>query len=155
MSKFTRILMFVPGVFLTTWGLSRLADGNDAMKQLVAGAIWLCVAFFVGRITSRVLKSFGELDRELAERNNRQQELLATGMPASARILQVRQTGVVIGRTELEVRLTLQVEHARLGSYQAETETIVPMVALPRIQPEQTVEVRVDANDPRQVAIVV
>ena len=149
MGKVARTLMFVPGVFLLTWGLSRLADGTEASEQLVAGVVWFTVALFVARMTNKAVEPF----RELAEREERQAELLATGTPAWARVLQVRQTGVFVNRNP-EVHLLLQVDHPQLGAYQAEAETVVQMVALPRVQPGQTVGVRVDPDDPQRLSVV-
>ncbi len=150
MGRFSHILMFVPGVFLTVWGLSRLAEGNDATEQLVAGMAWLGVAFFVGRATRGGMERF----RQLAEQQERHKALLTRGIRASARVLQVQQTGLVLNNVNPEVRLTLQVEHPQLGSYEAETKTFVQMVALPRVQPGQALEVRVDPDDPQQLAVV-
>ena len=153
MSRLARILMFVPGVFLTTWGISRLVEGNGATEQLVAGLGWLVVAIVIETTVGRSTQRVREFLEELEERKQVQQRVLATGTPGSAKVLRIRQTGRMQGRNP-EVHFTLQVEHPQFGSYQAEVTTFVEMVAIPRVQPGQTLEVRVDSADRSRLALV-
>lgn len=82
------------------------------------------------------------------------QELLAKGNPASARVLAVEDTYTRVSSNPL-VRFRLEVQPKTGQPYEATTEAIVSVVHLPRFQPGAEVEVRVDPEDSARVAVVV
>lgn len=87
--------------------------------------------------------------------------LLAGGIPCAARVLQIEQTGTsvaVMGEQSYELRLWLEVTPpAAMGyrgmstPYHAEMVSLVPMLAVPRVQPGCIITVRVDPVDPRKM----
>lgn len=90
------------------------------------------------------------------------QRLLAVGMPCAARVLQIEQTGTTVammGEQSYELRFRLEVTppaamayRGMSAPYQAEMVSLVPMLAVPRVQPGCVISVRVDPQDPRKMA---
>jgi len=89
----------------------------------------------------------------LMKANADNQRLLKDGQPAVGQILSAQQTGAFINYNP-QVRLTVDVQPLVGEPYQASVTTVVPMIALPRVQPGQTVDVRYDAEDHSRIAIV-
>jgi len=84
------------------------------------------------------------------------QDLLASGVPANARVLELANTGVSRGPNTPLVRLKLEVQPP-LGEgapFQIELETGVSVVDLPKLQPGSVVAVRYDSRDHAKVVIV-
>jgi hypothetical protein len=81
-------------------------------------------------------------------------QLLANGVPASARILAVEDTYTRVSSNPL-VRFRLEVQPKDGRAYETTTEAIVSVVDLPRFQPGTSVEVKVDPDDAARVALVV
>jgi len=85
-------------------------------------------------------------------------QLLATGMPAQARILGVRDLGgsIQIGGQMPQHRLQIDLEVYPNGGqpFRASPSQLVSMLAIPRVQPGATVEVRFDPMNPMRVAVV-
>jgi hypothetical protein len=81
-------------------------------------------------------------------------QLLAQGIPASARILGVEDTYTRVSANPL-VRFRLEVQPKNGQPYETTSEAIVSVVNLPRFQPGTSVEVRVDPEDRTRVAVVV
>lgn len=78
---------------------------------------------------------------------------LATGVPASARVLALRDTGGRLnGNPAIEFRLDVQ--PADGAPYTATAHAIISTVALPRYQPGASIAVKYDAADRSKVAIV-
>jgi hypothetical protein len=80
------------------------------------------------------------------------QALLATGADAQATILGLQQTGTFVNNNP-QVILTLQVEPPGQAPFQAQTSTILPLVAVPQVQPGNVVAVKYDPADPSKVAL--
>jgi hypothetical protein len=81
------------------------------------------------------------------------QQLAMTGIPAQARLLSVQQTGAFINMNP-QVQAVLEVQGPQ-GVYQTQTTAVVPQIAIPRFQPGAILPVRINPQNPHDVAIVV
>ena len=79
--------------------------------------------------------------------------ILQTGLPGKAKVLSLAETGVTVNNAP-QVLLNLEVtpDHTR-RPYQVQTKQVISMVHIPQFQPGARLLVRVDPNDPNQVAI--
>jgi hypothetical protein len=78
--------------------------------------------------------------------------LMATGSDAQATILGLQQTGTFVNNNP-QVILTLQVEPVGQPAFQAQTSTILPLVAVPQVQPGNVVAVKYDPADHSKVML--
>jgi len=78
--------------------------------------------------------------------------VLQNGIPAQATIVGVRQTGVQVN-DQPQVVFTLEVQPPGGAVYQAETKAIVPIVAIPQVQPGAQVPVKIHPTDPTKVVL--
>jgi hypothetical protein len=122
-----------PSSFLSSLGDSILVSVLGIVAVTVAG---LAVFFFVMR---RVMGS--------------NQTLLATGMPGTALVLAVQDTGATINRVNAILDARLQVTLPGQAPYEANAEVILGRMSWGALQPGMTVAVKVDPKDPRRVAI--
>ena len=101
--------------------------------------------FFVYRFMSKMKAQQGE-------RN----QLMTTGQQGSARIDRIAMGGMVttVGvRRSLQVQLALTVHPDAPEAYTVATTTSIPELALPALQPGQTVPVRIDPANPQRLTI--
>jgi hypothetical protein len=89
----------------------------------------------------------------IAKKRKQTQQLMQTGIPGQAKILQVWQTGMMINNNP-QIGMLLEVTREGAEPYQAEMKQVVPMIRLPSIQPGTILEVRIDRNDPSKMALV-
>jgi uncharacterized membrane protein YcaP (DUF421 family) len=82
-----------------------------------------------------------------------QQDVFANAIPAQAMVLSLMRGDFTTGGSfrKLEVKLTLRVQHPQLAPYDASTEWLVDELALPQVQPQQVVPVRVNRDNPQRV----
>ena len=81
--------------------------------------------------------------------------LLRDGVPAVARVLQKADTGwTVNNQPKIELLLEVQLALPDCPAYQTKIKTTIPRLQPDRYDPGTVLEVRVDANDPKRVAIV-
>jgi hypothetical protein len=86
-------------------------------------------------------------------------QLLMTGMPGQGRIVQMSPTGMTINdapQLNITVEVHPQVTPGYRGAaapFMATLQALVPIYAMPRIQPGQTVPVRFDPMNPMRIAI--
>jgi hypothetical protein len=78
--------------------------------------------------------------------------ILAHGIPAEAKILKLSETGTTINDRPL-VRFLLEVHPADRPAFQVETEKVISILDIPRIQPGTIVPVRYDPSS-NAVALV-
>ncbi len=78
--------------------------------------------------------------------------LMATGADAQATILGLQQTGTFVNNNP-QVILTLQVSPPGQTPFQAQTSTILPLVAVPQVQPGNVVNVKYDPMDHSKVML--
>jgi hypothetical protein len=92
-------------------------------------------------VTRSIRKTFGP-DRGILER----------GIPARARIISARQTGVMVNY-QPQVSFQLEVEPPSGTPYHAETKAVIPMVNIPQFQPGGEVSVKIHPTDPTKVVL--
>jgi hypothetical protein len=78
--------------------------------------------------------------------------LMATGADAQATVLGLQQTGTYVNMNP-QVVLTLQVSPPGQAPFQAQTSTILPMVAVPQVQPGAVINVKYDPTDHSKVMV--
>jgi hypothetical protein len=110
--------------------------------SVVAGlAITGVVLFFVFRM-------LGGLRQQMAT----SQAILLNGVPATAKVLQLTDTGTTVNDNPM-ARLLLEVQMQNQTPYQAQVQMLVPRLKLAQIQPGMSVMVKVDPGDPSKVAV--
>ncbi|MFO7564007.1 MAG: DUF3592 domain-containing protein [Enhygromyxa sp.] len=82
-----------------------------------------------------------------------ERDLIATGTPASAKVVRVTDTGNRYNHNP-EVALTLVVEIEGSEPYQAEVKQVLSPVEIAAYQVGAELEVRYDPQDPQKLAIV-
>jgi hypothetical protein len=78
--------------------------------------------------------------------------ILLNGIPATARVLQLMDTGTTVNDNPM-ARLLLEVQMQNQAPYQAQVQMLVPRLKLAQIQPGMSVMVKVDPTDPSKVAV--
>jgi hypothetical protein len=117
-----------------TGGLMSLTFFIIGGSLLFTAAIWLMVGSMVGSL-------FGS------------SKLLQTGLPASAVVTSLRETGMVINNTNQVLHVGLRVQVGTGTPYDVVVKQAVPMMMMARIQPGATVGVRVDPADQANLVI--
>lgn len=84
-------------------------------------------------------------------RRRNEQRLQATGEPAMARILSVRETGLIINRRH-EARIEVEVSHPERGTWTASLRRVMSIEDIQYFTPGCVFEVRFDPADPATVA---
>ena len=95
----------------------------------------------------------------LAKSSAKNQQLMATGVPAQARVIQMGATGMTINDAP-QMNLVLEVHPPQDGSYRgnaapfnATIQVLVPVYVMPRVQPGSMIAVRFDPMNPANVAL--
>ena len=101
---------------------------------IFTGLIWLMVGQMFGSL-------FGN------------SKLLQTGLPASAVVTSLQETGTVINYTNQVLHVGLRVQVGSGTPYDVVVKQAIPMMMMARIQPGATVGVRVDPHDQAKVVI--
>lgn len=86
-----------------------------------------------------------------------QEQLAATGVPASGLVLQVARTGMKFsmnGRTYDQRSLVLEVDIPGQPPYEVSVQPLIPRGMLRNILPGATIDIRVDPMNPQRVAVV-
>lgn len=79
-------------------------------------------------------------------------QLLVTGEPAQATVIQLWDTGVMMNNSP-QVGLMLEVRPTGRPAYQVETKQFVSHLRLSQVQPGSIVNVRLDPANPNRVAL--
>ncbi|MBI3200473.1 MAG: hypothetical protein IT377_21645 [Polyangiaceae bacterium] len=95
-------------------------------------------------------KVFGGLMKQSQERSR----ILTTGIPATGRVLQLMDTGMLVNN-QPQVRIIVEVQMPGRPPYQADTTMILSMLAVPRVQPGCMVHMKVDPMNPANVALMI
>jgi hypothetical protein len=111
------------------------------IPEIFIGQIWVAVALFLG-----ALYLFMNRRAEKAE------ELKRTGIPGTATILEMTQTGVYINE-QPQVKLKLRVEGQGQQPYELEKRITVPLIVLGRLSSGQPLNVFIDRADRENVVI--
>lgn len=132
-------LMLAVSTGLSVWGLTKgnwpaMAIFPWAIPLIITGVVFVLVARYMGRLDMG--------------------ETLANGVPATARILSVQDTGVTINNLNMVVKVKLLVTVEGATAYEAETSAVLSgRTSWGALQPGMTVPVKVDPKDPNRVAI--
>lgn len=145
--NFTKTLFLMIGAvsFLgslvgTIWGAS------GAGGEVGFALIWMFVPLMVmGAVFLLVARYLSGLDTS---------QTIANGVPATAEILSVQDTGVTINNLTMVVKLKLRVTVQGAPPYEAQTRVMLHgRTQWGALQPGMTVPVKVDPNDPQKVAL--
>jgi hypothetical protein len=117
--------------------------GGTAVIIVISLVITVVVLFFVFRLISGMMRGAKQT-----------REILTTGVPAQARILQLGETGMYVNNNPA-VDILLEVHPQGRPPYQVQTRMVVSMIRLPAIQPGNIVPVKYDPADPTKVAIAI
>lgn len=130
----------------------------DTFGMLFGVGITVIVLAVTGIVFWKVflpmIKSSTSLLNSLANNAQQEQQLMATGEPAQARVVAVQGTGVLVNYNP-QVRMQLEVYPASgRPPFQTECTTIIPQLAIPRVQPGATLQIRFDPTNPARVAVM-
>ncbi len=78
--------------------------------------------------------------------------VIQDGIPAQAKIVGVRQTGVMLNN-QPQIAFDLEVHPPGGSPYQAQAKAVIPMINIPQFQPGAEVPVKIHPSDPTQVAL--
>ena len=150
--KFLQIGLTALGGLLAVVGVVLLivVDVVTGISLIVTGAVMAGVGFFVLPQFSNMVGSASAQVNALAQKN----QLALTGMPASGRLIQVQQTGRMVNFNP-EVQALVEVQHPQMGVYQVQTTAVVPQISIPQFQPGAQVQVRINPQNPQDIALVV
>lgn len=112
-----------------------------ALPWVGIGQIWIAVAVLIGLIYFFINRATG---RKLALRQ--------TGLPGSAQVLEMTQTGVYINENP-QVKLKLQVQAQGIPPYQCEIKATVPLIAIGMLGTGRPLTVFVNPNDHEDIFV--
>ncbi len=78
--------------------------------------------------------------------------VLQDGMPAQAKIVGVRQTGVMLNN-QPQILFDLDVHPPGGAPYRAQAKAVIPIINIPQFQPGVDVPVKIHPSDPTQVVL--
>ncbi len=131
-----------------TGGVTRSRDPSAVMSIVGDTIVWTVVPIVA--ITVAGLAVFFFVLRRIIGADRR---LLATGIPATALVLDVRDTGVTINRVNAVLEARLQVTIPGEAPYETSAEVTLGRMSWGALQPGMTVAVKVDPNDRARAAI--
>jgi hypothetical protein len=79
-------------------------------------------------------------------------DVRANGLPATATVLQIWETGVRVNDNPV-VGFLLEVHAEGLEPYKAETKALISILLIPQIQPGAVLKVKYDPRNPQRVAL--
>ena len=126
-------------------GLTELLAGTSIVVVLaICGGTVLSLALTIGItiVAIRLIRRTVGPDRGI----------LQNGIPAQAKIVSVRQTGVMLNN-QPQILFDLEVQPPGGTPYRAQTKAIIPMVNIPQFQPGVEVPVKIHPSDPTQVVM--
>src|SRR4051794_5732052 len=112
-----------------------------ALPWVGIGQIWIGVAVLIGLIYLAVGRA---TSRKLALRQ--------TGLPGTAQVLEMAQTGVYINENP-QVKMKLQVQAQGLAPYQCEIKATVPLIAIGMLGTGRPLTVFVNPNDHEDIFV--
>ena len=78
--------------------------------------------------------------------------VLQDGIPAQAKIVSVRQTGVMLNN-QPQIAFELEVQPPGGTLYRAQAKAVIPMINIPQFQPGAEMPVKIHPTDPTQVVL--
>jgi hypothetical protein len=125
---------------------------------LAGGAILFTVLIVVVSLAATIIPIVFLL-KKLGNMSANNAALMATGIPAQARVVQLGPTGLTVNDAP-QMNITLEVHPPQGPGYRgasapwiATVQALVPVYAMARVQPGGFVNVRFDAMNPMRVAI--
>ncbi len=115
---------------------------NTSRIAFAGSVVFLCLAN-LGCVTALINSLSGE---------DVYQEVRTNGIPASATVLEIWETGIRINDNPV-VGFRLEVNADGVGPYEAETKALISILWIPRIQPGAVLPIRYAAGDPSLVAL--
>jgi hypothetical protein len=137
------LIVFAIGLSFSVGVVFGAGMGFGGLMFLMGGLV------FVPRFSGMMGSATAQVDALAAKAN-----LAVTGLPAQGRLLSMQQTGTMINM-QPEVMAMVEVHHPQMGPYQVRTTVVVPITSIPQFQPGATVQVRINPQNPQDVAIVV
>jgi len=126
--------------------ITQLLAGSSALVILaICGGTVLSLAITIG-VTLLVL-------RFIRKTVGQDRSVVQNGIPATAKILSVRQTGVMLNN-QPQVEFQLEVHPPSGLPYQAQAKAIVALVSIPQYQPGAEVPVKIHPTDQTKVVLV-
>lgn len=79
-------------------------------------------------------------------------QLLATGISADAKVLNVRPTNTMVNNMPV-IEVTLEIQPKFGNVYQVIIKSVIHQIHIPRVQPMANVPVKIDPNNPNNVVL--
>ncbi|MEZ4407069.1 MAG: hypothetical protein R3A52_11400 [Polyangiales bacterium] len=111
-------------------------------------------ALMMWKVFLPMMKNAGSLMSSLANDAQLRQRLLATGAEGTARVVGLRETGMLVNHHP-QVALDLEVQSPQGHRFMAKCLALVSPMAAPRVQPGCVVPVRFDPANLAHVAVVI
>lgn len=136
-----RALLVIPGTLFWVLALAGIFTKNNA---LIGGAVVLFFVTAIGAITMKVRSSASEKAEQL--------RVYARGTPARARIVNIgTKGGGINGHPNIDFELDVTIPGQE--PYRVSLTALVSKLAIPRIQPDAQIDVRVDPDDRQRVLL--
>jgi hypothetical protein len=136
-----RALLFIPGTLFWVLVLGGVFTENNAM---IGGAVALFFVTAIAAITMKVRSSATEKAERLL--------IYTRGTPARARVVNIgTKGGGINGHPNIDFELEVTVPGH--DPYRASFTALVSKLAIPRIQPDAQIDVRVDPDDRQRVLL--
>jgi len=150
MLKTMRILFIAVGGLLVVGGVIMVfvVDVMTGVSMAITGVVFAAVAIFM------LPKFMGQLGGATAmvDALAAKDQVALTGIPTTARVLGMQQTGTMVNMNP-QVQAMLEVQGPQ-GPYQVSTLAVIPQMNIPQFQPGAMVNVRVNPQNPHDVAVV-
>ncbi len=150
MLRTMQILFTVFGALMAIGGIVMIfaVDAGGGIGLAITGVVFVVVAWVMLPKFMGQLGGASAMVNALAAKEN----LAMTGIPTSAQVLGMQQTGTMVNMNP-QVMCTLNVNGPQ-GPYQVQTTAIVPIMNIAQFQPGAVVNVRVNPQNPMDVAVV-
>jgi len=136
-----RALLFIPGTLFWVLVIAGIVTANNAL--IGAGVVLLVVT---------VVLSLARKLRASAAEGDARKELWTRGTPARARVVRLTATGARTNHNP-EVELELELALPDQAPHRVTVRAYVSSLAVPRVQPDCVIDVRVDPADRTRVAL--
>jgi hypothetical protein len=142
-------MVIAGGIFLFA------VDGGEGVWLFLipGGLLMIGVGIVFGRLERSPNWLIDGFLKRFAPELGHLEEIRRTGLRAHARIISVKQTGS--SSTTVGVEALVEVNHPQRGVYQAKTKWSISLVAVPRVQPNSNVEVRINPQNPEDIVLVI
>jgi hypothetical protein len=126
------------------------------ITQLLAGASVLTIVGVCGSIVLSLAVTIGVtllVIRFVRKTVGQDRTVVENGIPARAKILSLRQTGVMLNN-QPQVEFQLEVHPPSGMPYHAQAKAVIALVSIPQFQPGAEVAVKIHPTDQTKVVIV-